>query len=428
MADINFLNNKDESQREEKKKDTLPKEVEYTHPDKETQPTRMHKQRWREFLRSFIPPKKNNVKITMEKLEKLKPEEDIWSLPKSEISKEPIKAQKEEVWKQSEIMPKAKEPAPLPKLPDFEPKKIEVQVPKVLKEEKKHESWLKTWMSKKSSAEKPDAPQPIPVFMPEIKPVPLKQKETFVKPISPRVPRMQEIQKPHKENGRMEYTTPTSSRPYKGGMNLDVNLVPADLMATLAPRDKSRSLAWVIAGSVVLILFVYSGLIIYDYQLRTKTVQVKDEIQNIDQQTKQYANLQEKALSLKKHIDATSELLEKHIYWTQFLEQLEKVTIPNVYYESISGSTGGAFTLAAFAPSFKDIAKQVRAMEAADFIESVSVTGGSVQGGNVEGAIAVGEVSEETAEESMEIEEGVQPEFVSFGINIQVKNTVFLTE
>ncbi|OGY79676.1 MAG: hypothetical protein A3B74_02795 [Candidatus Kerfeldbacteria bacterium RIFCSPHIGHO2_02_FULL_42_14] len=418
MAGINFLNDKDEGKPEQEKKAVVSQELQYTQPEKEKEPLRMHKQRWRSFLRSFMPSKEEDVKITIEKFEKpAESEKELWTLPSVKDATKSITQKPAEPLQQpEEVERKEKTPAPLPKLPDIEPRKIEIQIAKEpLQKSKEHKSWFERLLTKKPQTKL--SPTPTPIIMPEVKKLSLEKKAQSPKPNRPS---FEEIKKPKKENGKLEYTAPKISRPYKGGMNLDVNLVPSDLLATLAPQDKSRSLAGVIAGSVIVILLMYVGLILYDYQLRTKTLQVKDEIQNVDNQTKQYLNLQEEALKLKKHIDATSELLEKHIYWTKFLTELEKVTLQDVYYESISGSTNGAFNLTAFAPSFQAIAEQVRAFEAADFVEKVTVTGGSVQSGSTEGAPESLEGASETA--------GVKPEVVSFGITLQVKNMVFLSQ
>lgn len=81
-------------------------------------------------------------------------------------------------------------------------------------------------------------------------------------------------------------------------------------------------------------------------------------------------------------------LLERHIYWTNFFDFLERNTLADVYFSSFSGNTGGGYTLNAKGRYFEVLDAQKKKFLEDEVVTSAKITGGSVvasKGGGQEG-------------------------------------------
>lgn len=72
-----------------------------------------------------------------------------------------------------------------------------------------------------------------------------------------------------------------------------------------------------------------------------------------------------------KKLALVSNLLDNHIYWTNFLTLLENTTLKDVYYERFSGDISGQYTIPAAASSLEAISLQLEVMKAYDKVKSV---------------------------------------------------------
>lgn len=178
----------------------------------------------------------------------------------------------------------------------------------------------------------------------------------------------------------IEYSSPAPMKRSNNGRrlgNIDVNLVPSGYITVIEKKNYLGLLGWIGLGAFVFVTLIYASLSIYDYKLASNTEQVNQEIQQVDKDINHYLNLQKEADLLKKRIVSAEELLRKHIYWSLFLNRLQTATIPNVYYQGITGDINGNFKLTAVGKSFNDVADQLRVLEAADFVDEVDVSGGT---------------------------------------------------
>jgi hypothetical protein len=87
-------------------------------------------------------------------------------------------------------------------------------------------------------------------------------------------------------------------------------------------------------------------------------------------------------LAFKKKTDAASSLLDNHIYWTNFLDWLEKNTLSTVTYSGFSGKSDGIYELNASANTFREVSWQTRAFLADPSIIAVKVDEASMQAGD----------------------------------------------
>ncbi len=156
----------------------------------------------------------------------------------------------------------------------------------------------------------------------------------------------------------------------------EVNLIPEQVLSEFERHNRLRDLGYVGLAMVGVVLLCYGGLNIYQQKITTDTEAVKVDIQNLERQIASYQELQYNAEVLRNRLNSLTEVLTTHIYWTPFLEVVEGVTLPTVYYESMTGSVSTRlFTFDAVAQSYDQIAPQVALLEASPYVSAVEVSG-----------------------------------------------------
>lgn len=155
---------------------------------------------------------------------------------------------------------------------------------------------------------------------------------------------------------------------------LDVNLIPDKLLAELKPGTKIRSLIIIAIIALAFVLLVYAGMLWYQFHLVNKALATQEEIKKIEQEINSYKPWQEQALAFNQKVEDITKVLDKHIYWTNFFSLLEQNTLPDVYYQNLSGDISGTFTLSAVAPSYEHVSQQIAVFNQADFVSQVSAT------------------------------------------------------
>lgn len=184
-----------------------------------------------------------------------------------------------------------------------------------------------------------------------------------------------------KETGKKEATiqeAPKNSAPLFG-----VNLMSQEALKNVARTHQKKNL--VILGSGVLAAIALSALLfvgirLYAYviaqnarQLSVNLGKIDEEITAIERNAPALNKFQNKLATLKS-------LLEGHIYWSQFITELEKYTLPTVSYDTLSVAPGSAMSFSATAPDFRTLARQLLILqEAKSLVQDVRITAGSAQ-------------------------------------------------
>lgn len=176
--------------------------------------------------------------------------------------------------------------------------------------------------------------------------------------------------------------TPRQNTPSFGGqvpVSFDVNLLPEDLIDQYEPKKKLVTLAVVSGLTIVGLAALYVAMLFYQSSIVTKTNEVRTESGSINLQIGQYQKERAAALAFKEKIDAISDRLDKHIYWSKFFSLLEKHTVPDVHYNNaFAGDINGQMTLEAVGKDYSSVARQLVAFQQADdFVESVVINSAS---------------------------------------------------
>ena len=366
MQDIDFLPDDKDRKDSYKKKDPY---VEYTQPT--SSDTDSKKDKGEEKKSFFYHPHKEDGEKKEAKKED-KPEKE----KKQKIKRIKIKKVKEI----KEI--KIEEPKP--------PKKERKPFFSFLRRNKRDKP-KKSLMPEK---EEPVAPKNEPIF-PAIK------KELTKLPAPSKKPEIN-IKKPEIEKERP--------------LTFDVNLIPEEFLDELRP---ARKIKIIIITAIVccLVVFITYGLIyIYQSRVEGKIEGLNKQIAEIDKEIATYQKLKKEVERINQVAEKVDELLDGHIYWTQFFELLEKYTIEDVYYRSMIGNVTGSFVLSATAKNYEDVSRQIEVFrQADDFIESVEVSSATTSQITVK--------SEEEGNE--ELVEQRTSEVVNFDISLTAKPDIF---
>jgi len=127
---------------------------------------------------------------------------------------------------------------------------------------------------------------------------------------------------------------------------------------------------------------------------------IQNKIENEKKGLKEINILQKKLLVGK-------DILDKHVYWTNFFEFLEKNTLANVYYQNgLSGNTEGSYTFKAITDNYRNITEQLAVLRDNDLVIEADVAKGSMS-------------------EKKDNKKNISKQEISFDLNLKVKPEIF---
>lgn len=157
-----------------------------------------------------------------------------------------------------------------------------------------------------------------------------------------------------------------------------LNLISQEALDRMFQRIEKKDITQLIVSFLISILLgvgAWGGVYLYGgkereavQQVRIQRAAVEDEISNIEKN-------KTALLAYQTRLTSFNNLFKNHIYWTQFFEELEKYTLPNVTYDAISISTNYKTSLSAHTTDYASVGKQLIAFQGAkSFITSVEIT------------------------------------------------------
>lgn len=222
---------------------------------------------------------------------------------------------------------------------------------------------------------KPDEPKP------EVKPI-----ASITPPIITPVSQMPEVEiKPNAKKYHQPKPATKSQFEADGG----VNLIPESLELKSWHEIFNYLLTAVILGAVI-VGVIYSILLVQESNLIRQTNLATSQISDLEKEILNFEQTNNKITDLGNQIRLVNDLLNKHIYWTDFFALLEKYTWRDVYYTGFSAGNEGAFTLDAVGPDMEAVASQLKVLQsdaAKEFVQSASITSASRSQNGVEFSI-----------------------------------------
>ncbi len=168
---------------------------------------------------------------------------------------------------------------------------------------------------------------------------------------------------------RGETTHPDLSEPELFGVNLLPN-------ATNQPLQQTPFYRMLRASTVMVMLctLIYLAMVAYQGFFIWRTHNTLAELTGLDSEIVTYRTLQSDINQTSTTLAAIQDLLNDHLYWSQWFSFLEEYTLPNVYYSNFSGSANGTMNLQAVAPDFTTISQQIAVFKALPEVLDVTVT------------------------------------------------------
>jgi hypothetical protein len=294
---------------------------------------------------------------------------------------------KKSFWSKFSKPKKVKEPSPVAEEGEFKP------LPKLETDNQSDDvsaGDLKDIFEKTEPAA-PTKPQPVPTpeQKPEAQAPATNNNQGFSLDVQPQTqPEAPEV----KEDEDKKFHQPTKrirAKFVESGMGVD--LVPTSAKVKSWKQISTFIIISFIA-SVGLIVVFYFGLLTVDTSFNSTKTNTLAEIENIKSQLLDFQEISEEINNTGNDIATVLDLLNKHVYWTNFFDLLEEYTLDNVYYTGFASSNNGALTLAATAPDYYSVAKQLKILqqeEASEFITDVDISSASASDSGVDFSISL---------------------------------------
>lgn len=202
---------------------------------------------------------------------------------------------------------------------------------------------------------------------------------------------------------------------WKSADILETNLVRDELVSYYNWKRGLVILLINIVFSCLIIVGAYEGIIIWGESKRNQDKALSERIIDLNKMIEPLEEYAKEIFIIQKRIGLASELLERHIYWTNFFKFLEDNTLADVYYlGGFSGNNEGEYGFSAKAKNIKTILKQVNVFRANEFVSNVNIGGGNIGFSNEEIIN-----SEEDEEREYEIYS------VNFGLELSIDPKLF---
>lgn len=178
---------------------------------------------------------------------------------------------------------------------------------------------------------------------------------------------------------------PAAKEESGGGLSLSglrVSLMPSELEGK-APPDLGRGLlvlAFVLVIETVIIgtAYFFTSRAVDARVARQAALQT--QIDELDKAVVAQEAAAKEAASYNGQVNAATEALDKHLYWTKFFALLEAKTRPTVKYLNFSGDADtGTVTLDAIGRTYRDVAEQIVALREDKAIADVRTTSAAAQ-------------------------------------------------
>jgi len=136
---------------------------------------------------------------------------------------------------------------------------------------------------------------------------------------------------------------------------------------------KVRALLFIVLIIIILFAAGWIGIRSYQLGLLNQYNESVVKLNSANAQIGQFNLEKERIADLKTKIVLVDEVFSNHVYWTNLFGLLEQSTLDNISYIEFKTWGENYVLLTALAPSYSDLAKQVDALERADFAESIDI-------------------------------------------------------
>ncbi|MDP3836750.1 MAG: hypothetical protein Q8Q67_01480, partial [bacterium] len=166
---------------------------------------------------------------------------------------------------------------------------------------------------------------------------------------------------------------------------LEVNLIKDERQVSFDWQHNFSTLLFSLFVAALFLVEIYVGLNWWANYEEERALATEAKFSAISKEIKDMRTESDEILAFKQRSDIAHQLLNNHIYWTNFFNWLEKNTLSSVNFAGFSGGTDGVYQLAASTKTYRDISWQTRVMLQNPAVLSVRVDSGSSAKGEGEG-------------------------------------------
>lgn len=184
----------------------------------------------------------------------------------------------------------------------------------------------------------------------------------------------------------------------------DVNLIPSEIISAEAKHQALRQVIIVGVASVLFVGVVYVLVGFADFsgqgrieEIRTKVAAIKEEIAKSQETINQLSGFT-------KQTQLVSTLLEGQKRWTKLFDMIERETIPEVYYTSVTVAENEKVTIQVVARTYNDLARQYLIFESVPGITDLEMSASNLDSSTWEKYLA--DLETEYSQQLLLYEEG----------------------
>jgi len=162
-------------------------------------------------------------------------------------------------------------------------------------------------------------------------------------------------------------------------VTLKTNLIKEDVTTYV---NWKKNIILFLFGLVFVVLIIggfYAQLIYKEYTSGLEGKDLDNEIKVLNVKIDKLEKQNQEIIEFQERLNIAADLLDNHIYWTNFFKFLEENTLSNTYYtSSVSGNTVGIFDFEAIAKNYSDIDNQLRILRANEHVLKAIAFSGSI--------------------------------------------------
>lgn len=139
-----------------------------------------------------------------------------------------------------------------------------------------------------------------------------------------------------------------------------VNLLPDELVTTFDPRKRLITVGLVAVATALVIGILNFGLLLWKNTQVRRTQEKQVLVREATAEIQKLEVEQRKAIALKTSNDLIRQLLNRHIYWTKFLDLFEQATLPEVRFPAgITASVNSPVSLNGVTKDLETMIRQI---------------------------------------------------------------------
>ena len=162
-------------------------------------------------------------------------------------------------------------------------------------------------------------------------------------------------------------------------ITLKTNLIKEDVTTYV---NWKKNIILLLFGLVFVVLIIggfYAQLIYKEYTSGLEGKDLDNEIKVLNVKIDKLEEQNQEIIEFQEKLNIAADLLDNHIYWTNFFKFLEENTLSNTYYtSSVSGNTVGTFDFEAVTKNYSGIDNQLRILRANKHVLKASILSGSM--------------------------------------------------